>query len=644
MPGENIGVLNLEIKSNAGEASGSLKDLADALTRVKEAVGNGLNLSGIAGPLNQLTKKINDSKALANVGTFLNAVSSYTKAFKDLEKTKFNAEPINQLKAAIGEGIKIGQAGTQINKLREALEGQWNTENAYNAGYALTAIAEGAKSMVGTNLGTVAKNVSAVAKALDEYATASDHVMSVLGPKSGTQSNVQNTVANAVGGKRYGESGFDLKTAMKWGNIGSSMDYGSGGYSSGIQKAADAANAGADTWRDAMSKIVEDSKKLEEVGKSTDVLNSAAEALKSINISKAKVSNIESLAAALERLKTSIAGGLHINSFVTSLDRLNEKAGEISSNNTVSTLYELADALAKVKESSEGLQIQNIKINFTGTGKGSGGVATGGIESTIQQVAHEAESAFQQVESTISSINQKTGDFVNSLIQIKDWSEGTADQAERMGQAFAYIFEMASKIRSSMSLPWGSMNGLPEAGFVHGEGSVSGEEIAKIANETRDIILYDSSIEHTWEGISARVADARRELEEYFDAQKQVIFGNESIKGLWENVNIGPVLSGYYGPEAVTNMIEQISNATGLDIDNIVQQIYELSNGMVDLRKSTEESVTGGMESFRNELEQIANSSDSAVSKIELLRNKIQFLEERIENRTGRLQLLGLDP
>jgi septation ring formation regulator EzrA len=254
--------------------------------------------------------------------------------------------------------------------------------------------------------------------------------------------------------------------------MGSSMEYGSGGYSNGIEKAAETAKAGSENWRDAMTSIVEDSKKLAEVTEVTNNLNDVAEAIKNIKVTKAKGANIEALASALDHLKQAASGGIHLTAFITSIDKLNEKAGQISSNNTVSVLHELADALQRVKESSEGLQIQNIKINFTG-GKGTSGAVgsavggmSGGIESTVQQMAADIDGAFKDVESTVSGVNDKVGEFVNALIQVKEWEESSAEEAERMGHAFAYIFEMASKLRSSMSPPWGSMNGLPSADFI----------------------------------------------------------------------------------------------------------------------------------------------------------------------------------
>lgn len=177
-----VGVLNLTIHDNSETAAEGLNHLTDALVSIQSAIGNGLKLSGISGPLNKFASAVSaNSKTFSNVGTFLNAMKDYQKAFKDAENVKFNTQPIKDLKEAISDGIKIGNAGTQINKIKEALGGGWDTAQSANIKTVLQDIAEGAKSFQGTNLGTTAKNVSATAKALSEYAEASRQIKDVLG-------------------------------------------------------------------------------------------------------------------------------------------------------------------------------------------------------------------------------------------------------------------------------------------------------------------------------------------------------------------------------------------------------------------------------------------------------------------------------
>ena len=181
----DVGVLNLEIHDNSQTAGDGLRHLGDALRYVKEQT-EGFKLTGVSGPLNKFASAISgNAKVLSNVGSFLNAMKEYQKVFKDAENVKFNAAPIEAIKNALGDGIKIGQAGTQLNKIREALGGDWNTANSGSIKTVMEDIATGSKAISGANLGSTANNVSKAAKALMEYADASRQIKSALGESKG---------------------------------------------------------------------------------------------------------------------------------------------------------------------------------------------------------------------------------------------------------------------------------------------------------------------------------------------------------------------------------------------------------------------------------------------------------------------------
>ncbi|HCI84493.1 MAG TPA: hypothetical protein DHV79_07930, partial [Lachnospiraceae bacterium] len=198
-----VGVLNLTIQDNSTEAAGGLSELTGALVGLQNALGQGLKLSGVSKPLNTFANAVKEnSKTFANVGSFLNAMSTYKKAFDEADKVRFNAQPIRDLKDAIGDGIRLGQAGTQIKNIREALTGEWNTDNAYKAGQALAAIGEGAKS-IPSGLEKKADGISKVAAALQEYADASERIKSVVG--SGPASALNDSMGKmSIGGRSFG--------------------------------------------------------------------------------------------------------------------------------------------------------------------------------------------------------------------------------------------------------------------------------------------------------------------------------------------------------------------------------------------------------------------------------------------------------
>ena len=617
----DVGNLNIEITSNASEASKGLYNVADALSRIKAAVpNNGIGLSKVATELNKFAKQINQAKAtnavlqnIANFGKGLKDVTSAIKATsKDFDTSKITGA-IDAIKASVGDGIKLGQSGTQLKNLKDALGGDWNTEKAQQAGEALKFIAEGAKSLTGTNLGTIAKNVSAVAKALDEYATSSEHMISAVGGNKQSMSGVWETVEDAA---PKGKSRLPVNLQFHG-------------------------------WREEMSGMADAAKEVEKTSSSFGDLKEVADVLSGFKTSKNDGANIEALAAALDHLKRVTVGGIPLTAMINSIGRLNEKAGELKSNGTVDILHDLAEALRMVKESAEGMQTANIKINFGG-GRGSSRKSAGdvaNVENVMQQAAKEVDATFESVQSTVHSIADDIGNINASLIELNNIGGSSADQAERMARAFAYMFEMASKMRSAGALPWGSMNGLPEKGFVYGEGTVDGENVARIANETRDIILYDENMEQSWEHIATKIEAAKRELDDYFASQKQVIFGNESIKGIYEDIRFGPTLAGFYGKNAQANMIDQIANGTGLSVKNIVDQLYELSHGAIDLRNAFEEAASdGAMDAIRERIERVGTMSEEAVSKIDLLGKKIQFIREKMNFRSFQLQLRGKDP
>lgn len=169
----DTGILNLEIRDNSTTAAQGLKELEKALSSVQGALGGGLNLP---------TKSIKafatavsaNSKALSNTGTFLNAMKEYHKAFKDVGKVKFDTQPITDLKEALQDGLKIGQAGTQLKNLRDAFTGDWGQvgdtgKEIHSAVSGMQAIKEMADKF---QQGSTAKNIKDVAEAITQLTKA----------------------------------------------------------------------------------------------------------------------------------------------------------------------------------------------------------------------------------------------------------------------------------------------------------------------------------------------------------------------------------------------------------------------------------------------------------------------------------------
>ena len=56
-----VGILDLEVQVNLKQAESDLDRLSDALKRVREAVGNGIRLSGVSSQISKLCKAIDEN-------------------------------------------------------------------------------------------------------------------------------------------------------------------------------------------------------------------------------------------------------------------------------------------------------------------------------------------------------------------------------------------------------------------------------------------------------------------------------------------------------------------------------------------------------------------------------------------------------
>jgi len=125
-----VGVLNLSIRDNSEQAVEGLDSLCGALERVKGAIPkNGFGLSSVAKELNTFAKQIAQTKSSMNV---LKTVAEFGDGMKKLASVaniEFNTDKIttgiSNLKEAIGDGMHLGQAGTQMKNLRDALTKDW---------------------------------------------------------------------------------------------------------------------------------------------------------------------------------------------------------------------------------------------------------------------------------------------------------------------------------------------------------------------------------------------------------------------------------------------------------------------------------------------------------------------------------------
>lgn len=126
----DVGVLQLEIRDNSTEAGQGLGLLASALSKVQKAIGSGINFDSIAKGVSELkTSAQGSEKAITSISSLFNALANFGRV-KDIRLDKI-ASAFAEIKATVGSGFNIGNAGYNLNQMRLAFTGDWgNTADA----------------------------------------------------------------------------------------------------------------------------------------------------------------------------------------------------------------------------------------------------------------------------------------------------------------------------------------------------------------------------------------------------------------------------------------------------------------------------------------------------------------------------------
>ena len=228
----SVGTLNLTVESNAGEVGKSLGALAGALERIQKAVPtSGLGLGQIASEVSSFITQINKIKSastafksIEQLGNGLKGIAQTVKYSTDSIKeasegtnkvvSSINTKPIvtaiKELKSAIGEGFKIGTAGVQLVKIKDALGGEWDTSKAKSVSAILRDIADASREVGSSNILSVATGINELSKAIEQYAEISNRYKKV-------SENVNDKLAEAtnVGGTASGLTSFQMMIGQR---------------------------------------------------------------------------------------------------------------------------------------------------------------------------------------------------------------------------------------------------------------------------------------------------------------------------------------------------------------------------------------------------------------------------------------------
>lgn len=189
----DIGTLNLTIESNAQQAASGLDQLAKKLKSVKSNA-EGYDLSNVQTQISNIVNAVKGSeKTVASLGTLFNAIANFSK----VKTPKIDVKPIEELKKAFGKGINTGNVGSQLNQLRTALEGDWNTAKVEDVKTVLSAISTGARELKESGVSSAAKELSTLTKELNNYAAAQEKIKANIGANAGSNGGITASVESA---------------------------------------------------------------------------------------------------------------------------------------------------------------------------------------------------------------------------------------------------------------------------------------------------------------------------------------------------------------------------------------------------------------------------------------------------------------
>lgn len=121
----DVGVLNLQIHDNSEQAGKGLDKLADALSRVKKAVGDGINLSGVSTHIKNIAKVVDENisgSTIAKLGEFGDALSK----LKDIGNVNVNIKAANDISRMVKSTKESREAiesiGNSTSRMAEEVE------------------------------------------------------------------------------------------------------------------------------------------------------------------------------------------------------------------------------------------------------------------------------------------------------------------------------------------------------------------------------------------------------------------------------------------------------------------------------------------------------------------------------------------
>ena len=589
-----IGVLELEIRDNSKDAGTGLRSLATALERVQAAVGgaNGFGLAKVGNAVTDLAKKINEAKGTStvvkNLASLFNSISNFKKISSDF---KINTKPFEDLKAALGDGFKIGNAGTQLNKLRESMTGAWGDGSAITN---IRGIADAANAL--DSNGTASK-LSAVATALSALAKANKEI--------GTKSAITDMVRSAsmstgsVYNGRFGADGATADLPKLPGRLGISLQNWGG--------IVDEAESQFTNFESRISESIDTLYNLE----------SAA--------SNATGSTSE-LASNINEIGDS-AQGIQLEQYLT--DPLTSLMDRVTNVGAIGPVFRDAfDGIRTAAESTDGsledMRSQIDALFYTGAGAEGFGSQTSTAIDRVDQAAKQADISLQRMKQQISDLFDFDSNF-SQFIYNAGWFGSSAPRLMAGHQGNTAQENMLSIYNPNYS-PW---DWKPD--FIMGEGTVSGDE-TRVFNNLREVA----------DNMGVSVREAKKAIEDILKTANKESNGVKVFSSLEEaaraagktveemtneiNANLGKLGSNSnksfsehaqdliekHQQERIASIREHMGNASE-DVKNVIA--HNLGMGADELFGSTTEA-SGGMRSLGEAEEEASRKSDELTGSL----------------------------
>lgn len=635
-----VGVLNLTIKDNASSSKKSLDNLAGALRDVRAAVGeDGFGLSKASQEINKFAKSIGQAKYTMSV---MKTLSEFSKQYnqlanlKDISFSNKTKSSLSSLKDAIGDGLHIGQAGTQLAKLKATLSEGWNIPDGVtdgiknirnamsgeiNSASVLNSLKELKSTVSDYGKSNVAGKLNNVADAIRNVANAYRDLSSALGKSTGgALENVRAGSVIPLNLQQFGRKKKQVpgQTQMNLDNIGQERVV----IDSYVSKAEEAINVSkefvirADEVKDKITSIgVEAFKEQTSTGGTAGLLasinnlfktkadtsNGVTDALDAVNDAADKSS------ASVKRLKQEI-DSLFTGSFSEFIYNAGWFGGNSMALGAGSQPLGLPAGqspmlLGSGDEYKE--QIENLKeyleyvkevYNYTTapTGHGMWSDISGGI--------NEANSAAQTFYHTMERTNE--------IIRNMSWSAG--NMAEQFKNAFYAWSDMRSSFSlgsgnsmrlgsgaTSSSTEWTNFNpygGTAETGWtywkdgaIEAEGTVSDAygNIEKTIEASDQLFLESgtqvfSSIEDVAKFLGVSVEDAKKQAQETY----------EWATKLNQQQNYTPVF----------HSVEEAAKALGISVEEVkqkAQETYEWLYGKTSVKPQLVQDIKEANKAFR---------------------------------------------